>query len=112
MCVDGPLIGKYVVRDYVIATQIPYCKQEMLFYKDNQKNRFVILFTMYVNHLSATLRHICNIPVPDHVLPQDIKLQDTSHDHTKLRASYDPHLNRKLTSLGVDEDKVKEHLTE
>ena len=74
-----------------------------------------IPFTMYVNNLSTTLRQIysfCNIPIPDHVLSKAIKLQNTSHDLTKLRASYDLYLNRSLTSLGVDEDKVKEHLTE
>ena len=123
LCVDGPH-GKAwglfppnwkIVCDYVIATQIPYCKQEMSFYKDDQENKLVIPFTMYVNNLSATLRRIysfCNIPIPDHVVSQAIKLQNTSHDRTKLRASYDPHLNRSLASLGVDEDKVKEHLTE
>ena len=123
LCVDGPhgkVWGLFppswkVIRDYVISTQIPYCKQEMSFYKDDQENKLAIPFTMYVNNLSATLRHIysfCNIPIPDHVLSKAIKLQNTSHDLTKLRASYDPYLNRSLTSLGVDEDKVKEHLTE
>ena len=103
------------IRDYVIYTQIPYCKQEMTFYKDDQTNKLVIPFTMYVNNLSATLRHIysfCNIPIPDHVVSQAIKLQNTSHDRTKLRASYDPNFDRSLTSLGVDEDKVKEHLAD
>ena len=104
-----------VICDYVISTQIPYCKQEMSFYKVDQENRLVIPFTMYVNNLSATLRQIysfCNIPIPEHVLSKAIKLQNTSHDRTKLRASYDPDFNRSLTSLGVDEEKVKEHLTE
>ena len=104
-----------IIRDYVISTQIPYCKQEMSFYKDDQENRLVIPFTMYVNNLNATLRHIysfCNIPIPDHVVSKAIKLQITSHDRSKLRASYDPNFNRSLTSLGVDEEKVKEHLTE
>ena len=104
-----------VIRDYVMSTQIPYCKQEMSFYKDDQENKLVIPFTMYVNNLSATLRRIysfCNIPIPDHVLSKAVKLQNTSHDRTKLRASYNPDFNRSLTSLGVDEDKVKEHLTE
>ena len=27
-----------VIRDYVMSTQIPYCKQEMSFYKDDQEN--------------------------------------------------------------------------
>ena len=100
-----------VVCDYVISSQIPYCKQEMSFYKYG----LVIPFTMYVNNLSATLRHIysfCNIPIPDHVVSKAIKLQITSHDCSKLRASYDPYLNRSLASLGVDEEKIKEHLTE
>ena len=104
-----------VICDYVISTQIPYCKQEMLFYKDDQENKLIIPFTIYVNNLSATLRQIysfCNIPTPDHVVSKAVKLQNTSHDRSKLRATYDPDFNRSLTSLGVDEEKVKEHLTE
>ena len=47
------------VCDYIIATQIPYCKQEMSFFAKMIKKTslHVIPFTMYVNNLSATLRH-------------------------------------------------------
>lgn len=34
-----------VICEYVISTQIPYCKQEVSFYKDDQENRLVIPFT-------------------------------------------------------------------
>ena len=121
--VDGPLTKIYclfppsweVIRDHIIYTQIPYCKQEMIFYNDDEENRLVIPFTMYVNNLSATLQRIysfCNIPIPDHVVSKAIKLQNSSHNRTKLRASYDPRLDRSLASLGIDEMKVKEYLTE
>ena len=104
-----------VIRDHVITTQIPYCEQEMSFYKDDQENRLAIPFTMYVNNLSATLQSIysfCNIPIPDHVVSKAIEVQNTTHDRTERRASYDPNFNRSLTSLGVDEEKLKKHLTE
>ena len=41
-------------------------------------------------------------------MSQAIKLQNTSHDRTKLRASYDPNFDRSLTSLGVDEDLLRQ----
>ena len=118
---DGPLTKVYylfppswkVICKHIISTQIPYCKQEMLFYKNDQENRLVIPFTLYVTNLSATLQHIysfCNIPIPDHVVSRAIKLQNTSHDRSRL--NYHPNFNRSLSSLGVDEKKVKEHLTE
>ena len=123
--VNGPYSKVYglfppswkVIRDYVISTQIIYCGQEMSFYNNDQENqlKLVIPFTMYVNNLSATLQHIysfCNIPIPDHVVSKAIKLQNTSHDRTKLRASYDPQLNRSLANLGIKEEEVKEYLTE
>ena len=103
------------IRDYVIITQIPYCEQEMSFYKDDQENRLALPFTMYVNNLSATLQSIysfCNIPIPDHVLSKAIKLQKTTHDRLKLKLTYHPDFNRSLESLGVDKEKVKEHLAE
>ena len=123
VCIDGPLTNMFglfpptwkIIRDYVISTQIPYCQQEMLFYKSGQGNKLVISFTMYVSNLSVTLQRIysfCDIPIPDHVVSKAIKLQSTTHDRTKRRASYDHNFNRSLTSLGVDEEKVKEHLTE
>ena len=103
-----------VIRNYVISTQIPYCEQEMSFYKDDQQNKLAIPFTMYVNNLSATLQCIytfCNIPIPDHVVSEAIKRQSTTHDRSKLKAHSHPNFNRSLTNLGVDEEKVKEHLT-
>ena len=121
--VDGPHAKVYglfpptwkVIRDYVISTQIPYCKQEMSFYKDDQENKLVIPFTMYVNNLSATLQQVysfCNIPIPDHVVSRATKLQNTSHDRSKQKVNYLPDFNRSLTSLGVDEEKVKERLAD
>ena len=121
--VNGPYTRVYglvppswkVIRDYVISTQIYYCRQEMSFYDNNQENQFVIPFTMYVNNLSATLQHIysfCGITIPDHVVSKANKLQNTSHNRTKLRASYDPQLNRSLAGLGINEEEVKDYLTE
>ena len=104
-----------VICNYVITTQIPYCKQEMLFYKGDHENRLAISFATYVNNLSATLQSIysfCNIPIPDHVLSKAVKLQKTTHDRSKLKANYNPDFNRSLASLGVDEGKVREHLKE
>ena len=120
---DGPGRTKYglfpttwrVIRDYVIRTQIPYCEQEMLFYKQPADNKLVIPFTLYVNNLSATLQCIysfCDIPIPDDVMSNAIELQTTKHDYTKHRASYNPKFNKSLTSLGVNERKLREHLCE
>ena len=75
---DGPLTKVYylfppswkVICDHIISIQIPYCKQEMLFYNNDRENRLVIPFTMYVNNLSATLQHIysfCGIPIPGYL---------------------------------------------
>ena len=69
----------------------------------------------YVNNLNATLQSVysfCGITIPDRVVSEATRLQNTTHDCTERRASYDPNFNRSLTSLGVDEEKVKEHLTE
>jgi len=105
-----------VIRDYAIRTQVPYCEQEMLFYKkEPANNKLVIPFTMYVNNLRATLQRVysfCNIPIPDDVLSNAIRAQSTTHDRTKYRASYDPNFNKSLASLGVNETKLKEHLNE
>ena len=104
-----------IAREYAIHTQIPYCEQEMLFYKDPADNKLVIPFTMYVNNLSATLQRIysfCDLPIPDDVVSNAIRIQSTTHDRTEHRASYDPNFNKSLTSLGVNETKIKEHLSE
>ena len=104
-----------VIRDYAIATQIPYCEQEMSFYKQHKGNKLVIPFTLYTNNLKATLQSIyslCNIPIPDHVLSDAVKLQNTTHNPKTYRPSYDHEFDRSLVSLGIDEEKVKEHLSE
>ena len=104
-----------VIQDYVIATQIPYCEQEMSFYKQHQGNKLVILFTLYMNNLKATLQSVyllCNIPIPDYVLSDAVKLQNTTHNPKTYRPSYDHEYDRRLVSLGIDEEKVKEHLSE
>ena len=59
-----------IIRDWAVHTQVPYCEQEMSFFKEPADNKLVIPFTMYVNNLSATLQRIysfCNIPIPDDV---------------------------------------------
>ncbi|XP_065900382.1 uncharacterized protein [Dysidea avara] len=104
-----------VIRDHVIPTQIAYCEQEMLFYKDPADNKLVIPFTMYVNNLSATLQRIysfCNIPIPDDVVSNAIRIQSTTHNRTEHQASYDPNFNKSLRSLGVKENKLQQHLGE
>ncbi|XP_065908536.1 uncharacterized protein [Dysidea avara] len=104
-----------VIRDHVIYTQVPYCEQEMSFYKEPADNKLVIPFTMYVNNLSATLQRIysfCNIPIPDDVMSNAVRVQYTTHDFTKLRASYDPRFKKSLASLGVNEERLREHLSE
>ena len=121
--IDGPharVFGLFptswkVIRDYVISTQIPYCEQEMAFYKDCQDNKLVIPFTLFVNDLSTTLKNIytfCNIPIPDHVVSKAVKLQRTSHNRVNLKTNYHPNFNRSLASLGVDEEQLTECLTE
>lgn len=103
-----------VVCKFVLHTQIPYCEQEMLFYDQSNDNKLAIPFTTYVNKLSDTLQMVysfCNIHVPNHVVFNAITAQTTTHDRTNRKASYDPKFNRSLSSLGVDEGKLKEHLT-
>ena len=102
-----------VLRDYVVDTQIAYCKEEKSFYEESQGNKLVIPFNKYVNNLSATLESVysfCNIPIPSHVLTNAGKIQNTTHNREKRRASYDPKFNRSLSNLGVDEDKLRDQL--
>ena len=104
-----------VIRDYVVHTQVPYCIQEMSFYKEPADNKLVIPFTMYVNNLSATLQRIysfCDIPISDDVISNAVRIQHTTHDYTRRRASYDPKFNKSLASLGVEEEKLKDYLNE
>ena len=102
-----------VLRDYVVDTQIAYCTEEKSFYEESQGNKLVIPFNMFVNNLSTTLESVysfCNIPIPSHVLTNAGKIQNTTHNREKRRASYDPKFNRSLSNLGVDEDKLRDQL--
>ena len=104
-----------VLRDHVIQTQVPFCEQKMAFYKEPADNKLVIPFTTYVKNLSATLQSIysfCDIPIPDDVMSNAVSLQNTTHDYAKLKASYDPKYCRTLASLGVNEKKLRERLSE
>lgn len=125
LCIDGPGFvllrpGLHppswrVIRDYTMATQIPYCEQEMSFYKQNQDNKLIIPFTLYKNNLTATLQSIyslCDVPVPEHVVSNALKLQNTTHNPTTYRPNYDHDYDRSLASLGIDEEKVNEYLSE
>jgi len=107
-----------VIRDWTIDTQICYCEEEMLFYNQsegNTRNKLAISFASYVNNLTGTLQHIysfLNIPLPVEVLSKAAALQSSTHNRTTRRSTYDPKYNRSLSSVGVDEDKLREHLTD
>jgi len=107
-----------VARDWVVETQICYCEEEKLVCnrsEENTKNWLAISFTNYVNNLTGTFRHIysfLNIPLPDKMLSKATTLQSTTHNRTARRSTYDPKYNRSLSSLSVDEDKLREHLTD
>lgn len=103
-----------VLCKFAIYTQIPYCEQEMLFYDRSDDKRLAIPFTMYVNKLNDTLQMIysfCNIQMPTHVSSNAIAAQNTTHDRTNRKASYNPEFNRSLSDLGIDPEKLKERLT-
>ena len=123
LTIDGPPRNVYlaspvswkVLRDYVVYTQIPYCEQEMLFYNQHQKNRLAIPFTMFVNNLSTTLQTVynfCDVPMPQDLISNAIAMQYSTHDRAKRKASYDSRLNKSLESLGIDEVKLQETLTQ
>ena len=107
-----------VVRDWVIETQTCCCKEEMIFYdqsEENTKNKLAISFDTYVKNLAGTLQRIysfLNIPVSAELLTKATALQKSSHDRTKRKTTYDPKYNRSLSSLGVDEEKLKEYLSD
>ena len=107
-----------VVRDYVIESQICYCEDEMMFYnqsEENAKNKLVVSFDMYVKNLAATLQCVysfLNIPMSSELLSKAAALQKSSHDRTKRKMEYDPKYNRSLSSLGVDEKKLNEYLSD
>jgi len=112
------LITWKVARDFVVETQICYCEEEKLFCnrsEENKTNKLAISFANYVNNLTATLQHMysfLNIPLPDKVLSKATTLQNTTHNRTTRKSTYDPRYNRSLSSLGVYEDKIREHLTD
>ena len=107
-----------VVRNWSVETQLCYCEEEMLFYnqrKDNTRNKLAISFTSYVNNLAGTLQHIysfLNISLPDEVLFKAATLQSGTHNRTARKSTYNPKYNRTLSSVGVDEDKLREHLSD
>ena len=104
-----------IVRDYTIDTQVIYCREEQLFYEKSKGDKLVIPFNKFVKNLSATLESVysfCNIPIPSDVLTNAAKAQNTAHDFTQRKASYDPKYNRSLSSLGVDEDKLRNQLAD
>ena len=124
--VEGPIRKKFglfppplrVVRDCVIETQTCYCEEEMIFYnqsKENVKNRLAISFNTYVKNLVGTLQRVylfLNIPMSAELLSKAAALQKSSHDRTKRKSTYDPKYNRSLSSVGVDEEKLKEYLAD
>ena len=123
---DGPLKKQFglfpitwkVVRDFMVESQIHYCKEEMIFYnqsEENTKNKLAISFNIYVKNLAGTLQRVysfLNIPVSAELLSKAAALQKSSHDRTKRKTTYDPKYNRSLSSLGVDEEKLKEYLSD
>ena len=109
-----PVIWK-TLRDYVTEVQACFCNEQMIFYNENTKNKLAISFNTYVNNLAGTLQQVysfLNIPVTAELLSKAAVLQKTTHGRTKRRASYDPKYNRTLSSLGIDEEKVKENLSD
>ena len=107
-----------VQRDWLIETQMCYCEEEMSFYKHSQENttnKLAISFANYVTNLTSTLQDIysfLNIPMPAEMLSKAAKLQSTSHDYTEKRSSYDQKYNRTLSSVGIDEEKLRHLLAE
>ena len=87
----------------------------MSFFRELQGSKLAIPFTLYVNNLKATLQSIysfCNITIPDYVVSNAVKLQNTTHNPTTYRPSYDHNFDRSLASLAIGEKKVKEQLFE
>ena len=119
---DGPMQKAYnvfpmtwrVARDWIIETQICYCEEEMIFYNQSE-NKLAISFDTYVKNLAGTLQCVylfLKIPVSAELLSKAAALQKSSHDHTKRRNAYDPKYNRSFSSLGVDEEKLKNFLSD
>ena len=51
-------------------------------------------------------------PVSAELLSKAAALQKSSHDRTKRKTKYDQKYNRSLTSLGIDEERLKEYLSD
>jgi len=123
---DGPshrVLGLFpitwrIARDWVVETQISYGEEEMLFHnqsEENTRNKLAISFTSYVDNLTGTLQHIysfLNIPLPVEMLSKATTLQSSSHNRSARKSTYDPKYNRSLSSVGVDEDKLRQHLAD
>ena len=102
-------------RDCILGTQLFFCEEEMIFYEENSKNKLALSFDTYVKNLAGTLQRVysfLNIPVSPELLSKATELQKSSHDRTKRRTTYDPKYNRSLSSLGIDEEKLKEFLSD
>ena len=123
---DGPMRRHYgltpitwrVIREFIIESQIYYCGDEMIFYNQsetNTKNKLAISFATYVKDLAGTIQRVysfLNIPVSAELSSKAAALQNSSHDRAKRKITYDPKYNRSLSSLGVDEEKLKEYLSD
>ena len=108
-----PVIWR-VARNWVMETQVCYCEEEMNFYNQFEENKLAISFDTYVKNLAGTLQRVysfLNIPVSAELLSKVAELQKSSHDRTKRRSTYDPKYNRSLSSLGINEVRLKEHLS-
>ena len=124
--VDGPLrrslnlfpITWRLTRDCILGVQLGYFEEEMTFYDqsaENCTNKLAISFDTYVKNLAGTLQCVysfLNIPVSAELLSKAAELQKSSHDRAKRKIAYDPKYNRSLSSLGIDEEKLKEFLSD
>ena len=78
------------------------------------RGNVAIFITRYVNNLTGILQHIysfLNIPLPVEMLSKATTPQSSTHNRTTKKSTYDPKYNRSLSSVGVDEDKLREHHT-
>ena len=118
---DGPMERYFnvfpmtwrVARNWTIETQICYCEEEMIFY-NRSDNKLAISFDTYTKNLTSTLQHVysfLNIPISPEIISKAAALQKSSHNHANKKNAYNPKYNRSLSSLGVDEQKLKEHLS-
>ena len=124
--VNGPLKRQYglspiiwrVIRDFNIETLVCYCEDEMTFYSEsegNAKNKLAISFDIYIKNLAETFERVysfLNIPLSAELLSKAAALQESSHDRTNRKMTYDPKYNQSLSSLGVDKEKLREYLSD